>query len=137
MLTCRTVDNVDVVIWSVLETFMSVICASLMCLRPLVVKFMPAIFGSRGSENKSRNTQNPSWGNGMSFKMASKMRNSNGVELHSEDDEARVLPEKSKVIRVQKTWVTETSSAKTDKDSLELQERGLPGESRRHVAEVY
>ena len=109
----ETVDNVDVIIWSVLETFTAIICACLMCLRPLLVRFMPALFPTTKA-TESKQTPNPSWTQAMSSKLTSKLRiGNNGVELHSEDEER---DGQEKVIRVQKTWVTETS--------IELQERG-------------
>jgi hypothetical protein len=83
-----------------------------MCLRPLLVRFLPALFPiSKVSESK--HTPNPSWAQVMSSKLASKLRTgNNGFELHSEDGERGG---QEKVIRVQKTWVTETS--------IELQDR--------------
>jgi hypothetical protein len=106
MLTCGSDDNVDVIIWSVLETFTAIICASLMCLRPLLVRCLPALFpASKGST--SRETPNPSWAQVMSSRLANRLRSgNNGLELHSEDGERE---EHEKVIRVQKTWATETS----------------------------
>lgn len=107
-------DNVDVVIWSVLETFAAVMCASLMCLRPLV-KFLPSIFPATRA---SYDTPNPKW----SAKLASKIRNPNsGVELHSEDEEART-GQSSKVSDMSHTttWLTENSSVVMD--SIEMHE---------------
>lgn len=74
---------------------------------------MPALFPTTKA-TESKQTPNPSWAQAMSSKLTSKLRiGSNGVELHSEDGER---DGQEKVIRVQKTWVTETS--------IELQERG-------------
>ena len=124
MLTYGTDDNVDVIIWSVLETFTAVICACLMCLRPLLVRCLPSLFPvSKTSE--SRHTPNPSWAQVMSSKLATKLRTgNNGLELHSEDDERG---RQEKVIRVQKTWVTERS--------IELQDRSPSDEHRGKVVE--
>ncbi|CZR62990.1 uncharacterized protein PAC_12887 [Phialocephala subalpina] len=38
--------NVDVVIWSEIETYTAVICACLMCIRPLILKYTPSLFPS-------------------------------------------------------------------------------------------
>jgi hypothetical protein len=124
-----TYDNVDVVIWSVLETFMAIICASLMCLRPLLARLLPSVFQSTHNTN-SKHTPNPSWGY-MNSKLANKLRSGNhGVELRSEDDEGRRVRE---IISVQKTWVTESSEAVNEGDKIELQERNIPAEGRHYV----
>jgi hypothetical protein len=106
-----TDDNVDVIIWSVLETFTAIICASLMCFRPLLVRLLPAIFQSNKTTTASMNTPNPpqSWGQLVSSRLGSKLRSGNhGIELSSVDEEAR--GGKPKEIRVQTTWVTETTT---------------------------
>jgi hypothetical protein len=120
ILTYCIVDNVDVIIWSVLEAFTAIICACLMCLRPLLIRFLPALFpASKASE--SRPTPNPSWAQAMGSKLASKLRTgNNGLELQSEDDGDRVGQPRE--IRVQKSWVTKTS--------IELQDRSPSIESR-------
>ena len=100
-----------------LETFTAVICASLMCFRPLLVKFLPSIFPvTKASGSRSYATPNPNW----SVKLASKIRNPNGgVELRSEDEEARTA-QRSRAYD-NKTWLTESSSAVTD--SIEMHEQ--------------
>ncbi|PMD33685.1 hypothetical protein L207DRAFT_589244 [Hyaloscypha variabilis F] len=106
-----TYDNVDVIIWSVLETFTAIICASLMCFRPLLVRLLPAIFQSNKTTTASMNTPNPpqSWGQLVSSRLGSKLRSGNhGIELSSVDEETR--GGKPKEIRVQTTWVTETTT---------------------------
>jgi hypothetical protein len=87
MLTCSAGDNVDVVLWSIIETFTAVICASLMCIRPLLVRILPTVFPmTKASGSRTNTTGNPSW----SVKLASKLRNQNsGVELLSGDEEVR------------------------------------------------
>ncbi|KAH6714727.1 hypothetical protein BKA61DRAFT_517961 [Leptodontidium sp. MPI-SDFR-AT-0119] len=82
--------NVDIVIWSILETFMAVICASLVCIRPLLVKYLPVIFPvTEVSESRGSDMKSPSWSRRLSLKASSKLRNENGIELLSDDDEAR------------------------------------------------
>lgn len=74
---------------------------------------MPTLFPTTKA-SESKQTPHPSWAHVMSSKLTSKLRSgSNGLELHSEDGDGEA---QEKVIRVQKTWVTETS--------IELQERG-------------
>lgn len=120
MLTCRTGDNVDIVIWSILETFMAIVCASLMCIRPLLVKYVSAIFpATKVSEGRSSGPKSLSWGQRMSLKAASKLRNGNhGVELLSDDDEARMGQTDT---GGNTTWLTENSTVMTQ--SIELEER--------------
>ena len=94
------------IIWSVLETFTAFICASLMCFRPLIVKLLPSIF--HATKNESRHTPNPVWGQLVSVKLGSKLRDGNSeIELCGIDDEAR--GGKGKNIRVQTTLVVETT----------------------------
>lgn len=81
---------------------MAIICASLMCLRPLIVKFLPLI--SPVTEvSESTHTTNPSWA--QTVKLASKLGTRNkGLELHSEDD--KVTDEQVNATRMQTTWTT-------------------------------
>lgn len=81
-----------------------------MCFRPLFINFLPSLLPTTSlSENKT--TQSQAWvqvrGNS---KLASKLgAGGKGYELHSKDDEGK--DDQGKAIRVQKTWVTQTSSA--------------------------
>ena len=111
----------DVIIWSVLEVFTGMICASLMCYRPLLVKLLPIVFQSTKSESK--HTQNKSWGALVSLKLGSKLRTGNNrIELSSLDEESRGRNEKE--IRVQTTWVTETTlKGSPERSREELGER--------------
>ena len=53
----RTGDSTDVVIWSFLEDYTAVICASLITIRPLLAKYMPSVFRSTlGSQNHTTYT---------------------------------------------------------------------------------
>jgi hypothetical protein len=108
---------VDVIIWSVLEVFTGMICASLMCYRPLLLKLLPSVFLTTKSESK--HTQNKSWGQLVSLKLGSKLRTgNNGIELSSLDEESQGRNEKE--IRVQTTWATEiTAKDSQDKGSRE------------------
>ncbi|KAI6710951.1 integral membrane protein [Diplocarpon mali] len=61
--------NVDLIIWSTIETYSAAICACLMCIRPLLLKWLPGPLNSSlgGSEST-----NPSWAQ----KVSSKLRHS-------------------------------------------------------------
>lgn len=52
---------VDIVIWSILETYTAVICACLMTMRPLLAKFIPSIFESNlaSSQHLYHNSSRP------------------------------------------------------------------------------
>jgi len=81
-----------------------------MCFRPLLVRLLPVIFQSNKTMTASKHTPNPSqsWGQLVSSRLGSRLRSGNhGIELSSVDEEAR--GGKPKEIRVQTTWVTETT----------------------------
>ncbi|KFX97086.1 hypothetical protein V490_02961 [Pseudogymnoascus sp. VKM F-3557] len=119
-----TYANVDPVIWSILESFTAVICASLMCLRPLIVKLLPKSFPTTDMSDTTR-TPTPGWAKSINVKLASKMRHSsNRFELHSQGGDG--LGASDNVIRVQKSWVTETSPAGTA-ESVEMKGRSSCG----------
>ncbi|KFY71593.1 hypothetical protein V499_08182 [Pseudogymnoascus sp. VKM F-103] len=108
-------NAVDMILWSVLEDYVAVICASLMCLRPLFVRFFPSMFPS--SNNECKNTQNQGWGQARNSKLASKLGvGSRGYELQSEDGGAKERLEQG--IRVQKAWRTKSNSAVTNDEEL-------------------
>lgn len=120
MLTCLIDVNVDIILWSVLEDYVAIICASLMCFRPLFIRFLPTI-GLSESKNTGSRARAQARGNS---KLASKLgAGAKGYELHSLDDEAK--------IRVQKTWFTPTSSSK------ELPERSYSMESHGRSKELW
>jgi hypothetical protein len=89
ILTLHIGDNVDVVIWSMIEEHSAVICACLPSLRPLLVQWIPGVF-------KSLTTKNNTAGSG-SHKMSpwkrknesySGLGNSNADMEHSRQDSA-------------------------------------------------
>ncbi|RFU33030.1 hypothetical protein B7463_g3308, partial [Scytalidium lignicola] len=99
----QTYDNVDVIIWSVLESFMAIICASIMCLRPLLVRILPSMFQPSKASN-GNHAPTPRWSQKISSKLTSKIRTeSDAIELHSEDGEERGERQNTG-IRVQKMW---------------------------------
>ncbi|OBT70183.1 hypothetical protein VE03_00311 [Pseudogymnoascus sp. 23342-1-I1] len=128
-----TYGAVDVILWSVLEDYVAVICASLMCLRPLVVRLFPSVFPTSNAESKNTNSQG--WGNqARSSKLASKLGvNPKGYELKSEDGDGK--ERMGQGIRVQKAWTTKTSSV-GDGDE-EGSERSYPLESSRKSEDVW
>jgi hypothetical protein len=53
ILTLHKGDNVDVVIWSMIEEHSAVICACLPSLRPLLVQWIPGVFKSLTTKNNT------------------------------------------------------------------------------------
>ncbi|KFY91660.1 hypothetical protein V498_05371 [Pseudogymnoascus sp. VKM F-4517 (FW-2822)] len=125
-----TYGNVDVILWSVLEDYVAIICASLMCFRPLFIRFLPSMLPTAGL-SESRNTGGQAWAQARGdSKLASKLgAGAKGYELNSQDDEAK--DKQGKAIRVQKTWITQTSSAE------ELPERNYLTESHGRSEELW
>ena len=133
MLT-RSIDGaVDVILWSVLEDYVAVICASLMCLRPLFVRFLPSVFPT--SNNESKNTPSQGWAQARNSKLASKLGvGPKGYELQSEDGEAKEILGQG--IRVQKAWTTKSTSGAVTNDE-ESSERSYPQEIQRKSEDVW
>ncbi|KFY95924.1 hypothetical protein V500_02609 [Pseudogymnoascus sp. VKM F-4518 (FW-2643)] len=125
-----TYGNVDVILWSVLEDYVAIICASLMCFRPLFIRFLPSMLPATGL-SESKNTGSQAWAQARgNSKLASKLgAGAKGYELNSQDDEAK--DKQGKAIRVQKTWITQTSSAE------ELPERSYSTESHGRSEELW
>ncbi|OBT82508.1 hypothetical protein VE02_09759 [Pseudogymnoascus sp. 03VT05] len=125
-----TFNNVDVILWSVLEDYVAIICASLMCFRPLLIRFLPSMLPTTGL-SESKNTGSQAWVHARgNSRLASKLgAGAKGYELHSQDDEAK--DRQGKAIRVQKTWFTQTSSAE------ELPERSYSIESHGRSEELW
>jgi hypothetical protein len=71
MLSRVTGNDVDVVIWSQIESYIALICASLMCIRPLLTRYIPSLFPTTKVDSNSRSHQNPTWGQ----KVGSRLRN--------------------------------------------------------------
>jgi hypothetical protein len=123
---------VDVVIWSIIETFTAVICACLMTLRPLIVKYLPSILpASKLSASRGKGYGNPSRAQNISSKLPNKLRAGNSrVELLSEDEEAKTGGSGQKGIVVSKSWVTKSSTT----ENIELAKRNPTVQSARNFS---
>jgi hypothetical protein len=110
LLTHSTDGNVDVLLWSVAEVYVAVICACLMCFRPLFIKLLPLLLPNT-SLSESKTTQSQAWVQVREkLKLASKLgAGAERYELHSQDEEGN--DKQGRAIRVQKAWATQTSSA--------------------------
>ncbi|KAK0105449.1 hypothetical protein ONS95_004184 [Cadophora gregata] len=100
----ETWNYVDVVIWSSIETFTAVICACLMCIRPLIMKYMPGVFPTTIN---SRNNTNKSWGQKIGSRGQNSRNFGGGIELSGEDRAKRSNPS-SQTARSQITVTTES-----------------------------
>jgi hypothetical protein len=114
-----TGDDVDLIIWSIIEVYTAIICASLVSIRPLIAKLIPTLFPTtRGTaDTKSKtNSSTPVWPLKVNSRLSGRLRSNHGTELHSEDE--MTVDENGKV--VMKASVVESGS------DIELGERGLP-----------
>ena len=79
----------DLIIWSIVEVYTAIICASLVSLRPLIAKVIPNLFPTTRAtaDSKSRtNSSAPAWPLKVSSRLSGKLRSNNGTELHSDDE---------------------------------------------------
>ncbi|KAH6700010.1 hypothetical protein BKA61DRAFT_706227, partial [Leptodontidium sp. MPI-SDFR-AT-0119] len=78
----KTWNYVDVMIWSSIETYTAVICACLMCIRPLIMKYIPGAFSAMAN---SRNNTSKSWGQKIGSRGQNSRNSGGGIELSGED----------------------------------------------------
>lgn len=105
----------DIVIWSIVEVYSAIICASLISIRPLIAKIFPRLFPTtRTTESRSK-TRSPAWPGTFGSRISGKFRSNHGTELLSEND--TILSNNSKV-------ATKISVADIGSD-VELSERNL------------
>ncbi|KAG4422199.1 hypothetical protein IFR04_004705 [Cadophora malorum] len=100
----ETWNYVDVVIWSSIETYTAVICACLMCIRPLIMKYIPGVFPTTVN---SRNNTNKSWGQKIGPRGQNSRNFGGGIELSGEDRSKQSNPS-SQTARSQITVTTES-----------------------------
>jgi len=83
-----TWENTDVVIWSIIEIYTAMICASLMAIRPLLVKWFPRFFPASTTKQNTSYVSNQSWRPQISHRSNQKIwsRNDGGLELASTED---------------------------------------------------
>lgn len=95
-----TGDNVDVVIWSIIECYTAIICACLASIRPLIAKIIPTLFPTtKGTRSKSRNpSRNPSSSRIWQATLSGRLRSGqNATELYSDDDDEMAVDGRSEV----------------------------------------
>lgn len=84
-LTQSTGQYVDVVIWSSIETYTAVICACLMCVRPLITKFIPSAFPSTNNSCNNTSNGNRSLVKNIGSGGQNSPQNGRGIEMSGED----------------------------------------------------
>ncbi|KAF4628473.1 hypothetical protein G7Y89_g9676 [Cudoniella acicularis] len=80
--------NADPVIWTVVELYSSMICTSLMTLRPLLARYMPGLFAANATgSTENRGNSNTSWRTRIGVQQGSMPWNINhGIELPSREN---------------------------------------------------
>ncbi|KAF8858845.1 hypothetical protein BDZ45DRAFT_387540 [Acephala macrosclerotiorum] len=82
--------NVDIVIWSEIETYTAAICACLMCIRPLILKYIPSLFpstkGSQPTPPPPGHVHKTSWGAQVSSRIRAERVSKYGERLDDEED---------------------------------------------------
>jgi len=111
-------NNIDIIVWSEIETYTAVICSCVMCIRPLFYHFLPSLFHTTQSDTAShsaRGTGKPNWVQ----KICSKLRQSPTRHeiLDEEDGGSRT----DRARKAGKIMVTTESSV-----SYELNHRDVP-----------
>ena len=104
-------------VWSIVEVYTAIICASLVSIRPLIAKLIPSLFPTtRATETRSKITSSaPAWPLKVGSRISGRLRSKHGTELVSDDE--MTVDENGKVVT--KTSVNQDSD-------IELSERGLP-----------
>ncbi|KAG4441856.1 hypothetical protein IFR05_002657 [Cadophora sp. M221] len=100
----ETWNYVDVVIWSSIETYTAVICACLMCIRPLIMKYIPGVFPATVN---SRNNTNKSWGQKIGSRGQGSRQFGGGIELSGED-----RPKSNQVSQTARSQITVTTESR-------------------------
>jgi len=67
-------SEVDVLIWSIIEIYTAIICASLMTIKPLLTKYLPGVFSATQSSSSRRSK---TFGQSWSTRNSRNSRNSN------------------------------------------------------------
>ncbi|KUJ09389.1 uncharacterized protein LY89DRAFT_788259 [Mollisia scopiformis] len=80
-----TWTNVDVVIWSQIETYTAVICGCLMCIRPLFIKYIPSVFSTKASQPSSSQLHSATWGARISSRIKAERTSRYGNRLDDEE----------------------------------------------------
>lgn len=82
-----TGEQVDVIIWSEIEAYVAVICACIITLRTLLIKYLPGLFAANGPRETRNDSTLPSWRVRRGSKLAVSLGYaSNVVELSSRED---------------------------------------------------
>jgi hypothetical protein len=111
-------DDVDLIIWSIIEVYTAIICASLVSIRPLIAKLIPSLFpATKATETKSKTaSSSPARPLKVGSRTSARLRSGNGTVLFSDDE-----------VTVDDIGKVFTKASVVDQDSdIELSDRGLP-----------
>jgi len=120
-------SEVDVLIWSIIEIYTAIICASLMTIKPLVIKYLPGVFSAtQNSSSRRSKTFGQSW----STRNSRNSRNSNILavglpNLDRVDDMASKAESQQRLCEDDVAIVLETHG-KDIASHVENEERGVP-----------
>jgi hypothetical protein len=78
-------NDVDVVIWSQIESYVALICASLMCIRPLLTRYIPSLLPTTKVDSNSRSNQNLTWGQKVGSRFRNGIISSELIDGHEEN----------------------------------------------------
>ncbi|KAH6662166.1 hypothetical protein B0J14DRAFT_611015 [Halenospora varia] len=118
-----TWEQVDVVIWSEIEAYAAVICACLITLRPLLLKYFPELFAVNRAREQRDNSTLPSWRVRRSSKLTANLGYPNNVIQLSSVDNIKLQ---------EKNENEEVKASLGAKESLEIREI-IPSGSGGHV----
>jgi hypothetical protein len=114
-----------VIIWSIIEVSTAMICACLMSIRPLLVKWFPSIFPTSTSANSNQYAQNQWRPHGGKYWNDSPSNNG-AVELESKEDLSRSTDEdrgsesvkKDQTIKVTREFTVRESHYESESTSV-------------------
>lgn len=116
-----TGEQVDVIIWSEIEAYVAVICACIITLRALLLKYFTGVFAESGARETRSDSTLPSWRVRRGSKLAVSFGYTNNiVELSSRDN----LPSKGKYgeNNEQKVENRRIGAGPKTRESLEIEE---------------
>ena len=101
-------DSTDVVIWSFLEDYTTVICASLIAIRPLLAKYIPSVFRNTivSQSHATHSTFRPHGKDSRSAGAVTSDSHGSAIELNGVDSGEAWMDRES--VREEKGWARST-----------------------------
>ncbi|KUJ09950.1 uncharacterized protein LY89DRAFT_723801 [Mollisia scopiformis] len=121
-----TWNDIEIVLWSDIETYVAVMCSCLMCIRPLLLKIFPALFStsrahSAGTESTTSNRRRRTW----SMMIGSAFRIPKITNTGSESNIMTRLPDQSGNKSAKTIIIQGTNESERDLQGIEMEERGV------------